>query len=53
MSENFFDLTGKVAIVTGTSRGLAQVYHQNINKAPDISEPPRFLHIVWALRILR
>ncbi len=24
MSENFFDLTGKVAIVTGTSRGLGQ-----------------------------
>jgi len=24
MAENFFDLTGKVAIVTGTSRGLGQ-----------------------------
>ena len=24
MSENFFDLTGKTAIVTGASRGLGQ-----------------------------
>ncbi len=26
MSENFFDLTGKVAIITGTSRGLGQYF---------------------------
>ncbi|MGH9494559.1 MAG: SDR family NAD(P)-dependent oxidoreductase [Candidatus Sulfotelmatobacter sp.] len=26
MSENFFDLSGRVAIVTGTSRGLGQVF---------------------------
>ncbi len=33
MSENFFDLTGQVAIVTGTSRGLGQCFATALAKA--------------------
>lgn len=33
MSENFFDLTGKVAIVTGTSRGLGQYMGRALARA--------------------
>src|SRR5437588_12414624 len=33
MSENSFDLTGKVAIVTGTSRGLGQFMGRALAKA--------------------
>lgn len=33
MSENFFDLIGKVAIVTGTSRGLGQYFGRALAKA--------------------
>lgn len=33
MSENLFDLTGKVAIVTGTSRGLGQYMGRALAKA--------------------
>jgi NAD(P)-dependent dehydrogenase (short-subunit alcohol dehydrogenase family) len=33
MSENFFDLTGQVAIVTGTSRGLGQYFARALARA--------------------
>ena len=33
MSENLFDLTGKVAIVTGTSRGLGQYLGKALARA--------------------
>src|SRR5499427_5974462 len=33
MAENFFDLTGRVAIVTGTSRGLGQYFARALAKA--------------------
>lgn len=33
MSENFFDLTGKVAIVTGASRGLGQYFGRALARA--------------------
>ncbi len=33
MSENFFDLTGKVAVVTGTSRGLGQYMGRALARA--------------------
>jgi len=33
MSENFFDLTGHVAIVTGTSRGLGQYFARALARA--------------------
>src|SRR5882672_7187926 len=33
MPENFFDLTGRVAIVTGTSRGLGQYFARALAKA--------------------
>ena len=33
MSENFFDLNGRVAIVTGTSRGLGQVFARALARA--------------------
>jgi gluconate 5-dehydrogenase len=33
MSENLFDLTGKVAIVTGTSRGLGQYFGRALARA--------------------
>jgi gluconate 5-dehydrogenase len=33
MSENFFDLTGRVAIVTGTSRGLGQYFARALARA--------------------
>lgn len=33
MSENLFDLTGRVAIVTGTSRGLGQYFARALAKA--------------------
>jgi NAD(P)-dependent dehydrogenase (short-subunit alcohol dehydrogenase family) len=33
MSENFFDLSGRVAIVTGTSRGLGQYFARALAKA--------------------
>src|ERR1039457_6717019 len=33
MSENPFDLTGKVAIVTGTSRGLGQYFGRALARA--------------------
>src|ERR1035441_4885331 len=33
MSENPFDLTGKVAIVTGTSRGLGQYFARALARA--------------------
>ncbi len=33
MSENLFDLTGQVAIVTGTSRGLGQYFARALAKA--------------------
>jgi NAD(P)-dependent dehydrogenase (short-subunit alcohol dehydrogenase family) len=33
MSENLFDLTGQVAIVTGTSRGLGQYFAQALARA--------------------
>jgi NAD(P)-dependent dehydrogenase (short-subunit alcohol dehydrogenase family) len=33
MSENLFDLTGQVAIVTGTSRGLGQYFARALARA--------------------
>jgi NAD(P)-dependent dehydrogenase (short-subunit alcohol dehydrogenase family) len=33
MSENFFDLTGKVAIITGASRGLGQYFGRALSRA--------------------
>jgi len=33
MNENHFDLTGKVAIVTGTSRGLGQYFGRALARA--------------------
>ncbi len=33
MSENFFDLTGQVAIVTGASRGLGQYFSKALGRA--------------------
>jgi len=33
MSESLFDLTGQVAIVTGTSRGLGQYFARALAKA--------------------
>jgi len=33
MSENFFDLTGQVAVVTGTSRGLGQYFARALARA--------------------
>ncbi len=33
MSENFFDLTGQVALVTGTSRGLGQYFARALARA--------------------
>ena len=33
MAENFFDLTGRVAIVTGTSRGLGQYMGRALARA--------------------
>ena len=35
MSENFFDLTGKVAIITGASRGLGQYFGRALSRAGD------------------
>ena len=33
MSDNFFDLTGQVALVTGTSRGLGQYFARALASA--------------------
>ena len=33
MSENLFDLTGQVAVVTGTSRGLGQYFARALARA--------------------
>ena len=33
MSDNFFDLTGQVAVVTGASRGLGQYFSRALGRA--------------------